>query len=228
MDMTARRSPSADIRDGRRERVLPRFPPRAARGAPRVRAEARAGVAEVLDAVAGLIGAGLAPPVALQVVSEVMAPRSPCAAVLARLLGSSWGSGLALDPAQALARAAVAPELGPEDRDGLRWAADVLAVAGPLGLPVRDLVAEVADVVRADRADRAEASAAAAGPRAGALVLSAMPAAALALGVLLGADPWAALVGTGVGRACLVLGTAAWAGGWWWIHRLVRGVTVRS
>ncbi|MFN8075329.1 MAG: hypothetical protein U0Q15_07920 [Kineosporiaceae bacterium] len=188
-----------------------------ARGRP-----ADGGSAAFLAAFAGLLACGVAEAPALTAVASTMAPTCPPA----RAVGARLHPGA--PPTDAVRAAAEDPGLGPRDRLALGWLAEVLLVAHPLGLPLVDLLTGLAEEVAAEEGDHAQAQAAAAGPRASALVLSAMPLGALALGAALGAHPWAVLVGTGVGRACLVLGGLAWGLGFWWMRRIVAAVVPGS
>ncbi len=67
-----------------------------------------------------------------------------------------------------------------------------------------------------------------AGPaRATARLMAALPVFGLGLGFLLGVNPVAVLVGSGLGVACLVTGLALAVGGVWWIERIVSSVDAR-
>jgi tight adherence protein B len=48
-----------------------------------------------------------------------------------------------------------------------------------------------------------------------------LPLAGLGLGALLGVDTLHVLLATPAGHACLLIGGLLWAGGRWWIRRLV-------
>ena len=61
-----------------------------------------------------------------------------------------------------------------------------------------------------------------AGPRATAVLLALLPVFGLAMGNALGADPLAVLVGTPVGRGCLVLGLLLEVAGLLWTARITR------
>src|SRR5699024_1759969 len=61
-----------------------------------------------------------------------------------------------------------------------------------------------------------------AGPRSTARILLVLPAAGLALGMLLGGDPLRLLISSPIGNLLAAVGGAATAIGWWWMRRLVR------
>jgi tight adherence protein B len=78
-----------------------------------------------------------------------------------------------------------------------------------------------ADALRTQEEAAAERAAVLAGPRATAAVLGLLPLAGVGLGLLVGADPLATLVGTAAGRACLLAGGVLWGAGLWWTARMV-------
>jgi tight adherence protein B len=129
------------------------------------------------------------------------------------------------------AAVAMHTELGPAGRSLLRSAGRRRAAVVPLaaaldlcehsGAPTADVLARLAAGLRADAGAATDARIALAAPKATAAVLSLLPVAGLGLGALLGVDTVQVLVSTPAGHACLVLGTAAWAAGRWWISRLV-------
>lgn len=100
----------------------------------------------------------------------------------------------------------------------------VLALAETTGAALVDPVARLMAAHRARLALRRELAAELAGPRATWRLLAGLPVAALLLGVALGADPVGFLLGTAVGRACLVTALALVATGSWWSRRIVRAV----
>src|SRR5699024_1545224 len=61
-----------------------------------------------------------------------------------------------------------------------------------------------------------------AGPRSTARILLVLPAAGLALGMLLGGDPLRLLISSPIGNLLAAVGGAATVIGWWWMRRLVR------
>ncbi len=100
-----------------------------------------------------------------------------------------------------------------------------LAVTEQTGAPLSDTLTCLAEGM-ADDLDSARAvESALAGPRATSGVLTLLPLVGLGLGTALGADPFTTLVGTTLGRGCLVAGAALAASGWWWSRRLIRAAT---
>jgi tight adherence protein B len=79
--------------------------------------------------------------------------------------------------------------------------------------------------LRAEAGAEADRAAAMAGPKATAGVLSLLPVAGIALGMLIGADPAGTLFTTPLGRGCLLVGFALWVLGVWWARRLVDRAT---
>lgn len=97
-----------------------------------------------------------------------------------------------------------------------------VAVVRELGSPAVEVLRRAGRSVRDERAaDRARA-AAVAGPAASARVVGALPLAGPLVAWLLGTDPVAALLGTGWGRTCGVVGLLLLAVSWWWAGLLVR------
>ena len=77
---------------------------------------------------------------------------------------------------------------------------------------------------RAGEEVRVQLKAHLAAPRATAQMLATLPLIGLLLGLALGGDPLAWLLGTPGGLICLVAGVALTALGLWWVHRIARGV----
>jgi tight adherence protein B len=90
------------------------------------------------------------------------------------------------------------------------------------GAGLADTLQRFAEGLRADLHAEQERAAALAGPRSTALILSWLPVAGLALGGLVGANPWRTLVATGPGRAALLAGAVTWLAGRGWSAALVR------
>ncbi|MDM7832288.1 type II secretion system F family protein [Cellulomonas edaphi] len=103
-------------------------------------------------------------------------------------------------------------------------AAAVLVAAGAareLGAPLADVLEQVAESVAADEEAAAELRAALAGPRATARVLGWLPVLGLVVATLLGARPWVAVLGGGLGTAAALLGVALLLVGRLWTRVLL-------
>jgi tight adherence protein B len=88
------------------------------------------------------------------------------------------------------------------------------------GAPLAPAVAGLADALRDDEQVRREVGAQLAGPRATAVLLALLPAFGLLLGGALGGRPVAVLLGTPLGRGCLLVGVALEVAGLLWTRRL--------
>jgi tight adherence protein B len=148
-----------------------------------------------------------------QAVERVAQSRSPVAADLQRVAARA---GLGLAFAEALAR-------WPRDHDapGVRAAAGALAVATSMGGPAAGAIEGLASSLR-DRLDAvAEARALSSQARLSAVVVGAAPLGYLAFSALV--DPGAvdALLGTGIGRGCLLAGLGLEGLAALWIRHIV-------
>jgi tight adherence protein B len=123
---------------------------------------------------------------------------------------------LGADPLDVLASAA--RSRGADGLLALRacWLVSRHAGAGLAG-PAR----RVAAALRDDLAIRAELQAQTAAPRATARLVALLPLMGPALGVLVGADTVGVLLGSPIGRACLVMGLTLDALGLWWVGRII-------
>ncbi|MFF3759368.1 type II secretion system F family protein [Streptomyces sp. NPDC002185] len=165
-----------------------------------------------------------------------------CGAVVGELR-AGW------QPAQALSFAAretgalgeaeapvlAAARFGGDVPGALRWAARQDGADGLAGMAACWQVAVDGGAGLASGLDRLEAAlrehreqrdrlrAELAGAWATVTVLALLPAAGLALGAALGADPLRVLLHTPAGLGCLVVGGALEAAGLWWATRIVRG-----
>jgi len=106
--------------------------------------------------------------------------------------------------------------------DLLRGVAATWRVAQSTGAGLAAGLASLADAAREAEAVRAELRVGVAEPRATAVVLALLPAAGLALGWLLGAEPLGWLLGTAPGRAVLAAGVLLDLVGAAWAWRIVR------
>ncbi len=140
------------------------------------------------------------------------APAPAFAAAIARLGGTGAD-------AVAEARALTAdPAVGPVAR---RLAA-AYELAERVGAPLADVCERADGDLRAEYRAAAHAAAQAAGTRATAVLLAALPLAGLALGYGLGADPLDVLLHTPLGAGCALGALALQVGGLAWTDRLAR------
>ncbi|WP_116026587.1 type II secretion system F family protein [Thermomonospora umbrina] len=110
--------------------------------------------------------------------------------------------------------------------EGLRMLAACWRIGVDKGGAFAAVVGGVATALRDDEAQRLEIAAQLAGPRATARLLAGLPLLGLALGVALGADPLAFLLGTIPGMLCLLSGIGLDVVGLWWTHRLARSAEI--
>jgi tight adherence protein B len=111
--------------------------------------------------------------------------------------------------------------------DGLRVLAAGWAVATHSGASLARVLDRLVDTLRDEAAAQAEVDAALEPPRATARLLAALPLFGVVLGTAMGADPLAILVGTGFGRACLLIGLLLAVAGVAWVERLAAAVSRR-
>lgn len=95
-------------------------------------------------------------------------------------------------------------------------------IAEASGCPLADVLARFAAQLEAEDDAEAARQTALAGPKATVTLLSWLPLMGLGLGVALGVDPWAILIGTPMGMAALAAGVVLTAAGRFWSARLVR------
>jgi len=126
------------------------------------------------------------------------------------------------DVSAALVAASLRPGAG-----GLARLAAVWSVSQQAGAGLAGGCEQIADWLRDDEALRREVTAQLSGPRSSARLLAALPVLGIVLGSGLGARPLDVLLGTPYGLACLALGAALAALGWWWTERLARAVEDR-
>lgn len=149
-------------------------------------------------------------------------------------------------PTTALVRAAGEPSAWPHAERAARWGGDVAAAweldarrapvlgqvaacwrVGARGSGLAASLRTMGESARAAEDVRVEMEGQLAGPRATARMLAGLPVLGIGLGVLLGADPLAWLLGTPPGVACLVAGVALTAVGTWWTGRIAASVERR-
>ncbi|MCZ3389063.1 MAG: hypothetical protein LH645_08045 [Actinomycetia bacterium] len=104
---------------------------------------------------------------------------------------------------------------------GLAAVAICWRVADSTGAGLADALDRIGEAMRHEHEVAAEVDGQLAAARATASVLATLPAVAVAMGHLLGAEPLSVLFGTAIGVACLVVGAALVLAGWWWLTRQV-------
>jgi tight adherence protein B len=100
---------------------------------------------------------------------------------------------------------------------GLRAVEICWRLADETGAGLADALDQVAESMRHEHEIAVEVRSQLAGVRATASVLATLPFVLLAMGTLLGADPVGVLVGSTLGRVCLVAGSGLAITGWWWL-----------
>ncbi|MCH8561529.1 type II secretion system F family protein [Nesterenkonia sp. DZ6] len=98
------------------------------------------------------------------------------------------------------------------------------ALSQSTGAPLSALCRKAADALEDSAALEAAVRTAAAGPRLTQFILAALPLGGLAMGALMGADPFAVLLGSALGWGCLVVGLGSLLLGWRWSTRMIRAV----
>jgi tight adherence protein B len=173
----------------------------------RRQARRRVAVIHALSALAADLQAGQPPLAAL--IEAGGSPSSWPAAAGAARLGDDVAGGLMVD--------------GARDPVLLQLAA-CWQVAIDSGSGLATSVAQLAASARSAEDVRVQLEAELAGPRATARTLALLPLVGVAFGVMLGADPLGWLLGSSVGRGCLVVGGALTALGAWWTGRIAANV----
>ncbi len=107
---------------------------------------------------------------------------------------------------------------------GLTAVAACWRVSDTTGAGLADALDRLGGAMRHEHEVAAEVHGQLASVRATATVLATLPAVALAMGHVLGANPLAALLGSPVGLACLALGVLLAVSGWWWLVQQVESV----
>lgn len=178
----------------------------------------REDVADLVGRLAALTRAGVASGRAWQVLAASGGPASRVARTTADMLASG---GTASDGLRLAIRTWPTGPGPPGVLDAVGWlalATDVIDRSGAPSAAVYDGLAEgvLAELARVDEEEVALAAA-----RTTAALLAALPFAGAGLGYAMGANVVGILVGSPVGRVCLVLGIAAWAGGRRWTRHMV-------
>lgn len=123
------------------------------------------------------------------------------------------------DPATVLSRWAQAPGWS-----GLAPLATCWRLADSSGSGLADALDRVGVAMRHEHEVSDEVNGQLASVRATAWVLATVPALAVVMGQLVGADPLAVLLGSALGAGCLLLGATLAGLGWWWLTRQVESV----
>jgi tight adherence protein B len=163
-------------------------------------------IAHLLDRLAAVLGTGVTPQTAWQIVADAQEP-GPLRS-LSRALAAGG------DPQQ-VARGALARS------SAVHTLAVALEVSRRSGAPLAAILHSLSDALR-DLHDASQARRSAfAGPRSTARILLALPVLGIGLGMVLGADPLRTLLETGPGRVLLAVGLGLTIAGWWWMRRLM-------
>lgn len=107
----------------------------------------------------------------------------------------------------------------------------IWALAEHHGLPLAALLDHARGRLDAQLRHHKATAASLSGPKASALILSALPLAGMGLGKGMGADPWGFLSGGGLGAVMLVIGVGLSAAGWLWCQEIItktQGVDIPS
>ncbi len=165
-------------------------------------------IASLAVRVAALSRAGLPTARVWAVLAQRNDATAPLASVVARTIA------LGGSPAEGFTTAGVTH--GP-----LTWVAMAHSASQAAGAPLAEVLDAVASAVRAEQDAEHQRDAALAGPMATAAVLTWLPVAGIGLGLLGGTDGLTTLITSAAGRTCLVAGMALWAGGRWWMRKLL-------
>ena len=175
-------------------------------------------IADLVGRLAALSRAGVAPGRAWQVLA---APGGPGAGI-ARVTSDMVASGGTTADGLRLAVGAWAPAHGPPGAmDAVAWLALATEVVERSGAPSATVYDGMAAGILAELARIDEQEVALAGARTTATLLAALPLVGAGLGFAMGANVVAVLLGTPIGRLCLLVGVTAWVVGRWWTRRLV-------
>lgn len=177
----------------------------------------RSDVADLASRLAALLRAGVPPQRTWQVLGTTSGPAADVARTVAAMtaVGGSVSEGLHL------AARGVASAGGQGTADAVGWLAVAAEVVDRSGAPSAAVYDGITAGLLAELAAADEQDVALAAPRTTATVLSCLPLAGIALGAAVGADVIGTLLGSSVGRLCLIGGLGLWWAGRRWITRLV-------
>lgn len=169
-------------------------------------------LAELLSQLHSQIDAGVAPARALETAVESTARTMPTD--MRRVMHSAYQRvhSAGGSPAATLAQSAL-PELV--------YLGKVWGLAEHHGLPLAPLMEHARGRLDAQLRHYKATAASLSGPKASALILSALPFAGMILGKGMGADPWGFLSGGGLGGLMLVIGVGLSTAGWLWCQRII-------
>jgi tight adherence protein B len=165
----------------------------------------RAEVARVIRSASAELRAGVYPAAALRAATSDAS--------------SAWGTVHAADPADV--RTALRTAASTPGGEGLADVAAAWHLAEQTGAPLAVILDRLAGSIQAEVELDREVAVEAGPARATARLMAVLPVFGLGLGVLLGVNPVAVLLGSGLGVACLVGGLALACCGLWWIERIV-------
>jgi tight adherence protein B len=162
-------------------------------------------------------------------------PGGTLTSVSLEILAAARAAAMRGSPVAAAIRAAAFPEPGNAARHGAVgrertvWTelAACFEVAEASGCPLADVLTRFAAHLEAEDDAEAARQTALAGPKATVRILTGLPFLGLGVGVLLGVDPSAVLLGTSLGMTALTAGLALTAAGRIWSARLVRAAAGR-
>jgi tight adherence protein B len=195
--------------EGPDARVAARWRRLRASGRSTRRAEGRRRCLAYVDALSAEISSGQPPVFALDRAAQACGDSDLLRLARAAVLGADVSAGLRL--------LATRPGWQALDHVAVCWRVSLGAGSG-----LAEALRRTAALMRADDDIAREVSAALAAPRATVRMLAALPLVGIAMGGLLGAQPWSVLLGTPYGLACLVVGLLLDAAGVWWVERLAR------
>ncbi|MCE1179688.1 MAG: type II secretion system F family protein [Micrococcales bacterium] len=164
-------------------------------------------VADLAEALAPCLAAGLPPSQALAIAAE-SAPAS-LTALVGRL------------EAAAATGAALGPVWCSDEGEHCGLIGRAWTLSDRLGSPLAGAVATAGSVLRAQEADGRRVDAAASGPRASMWLLTLLPAVGPGVGWLLGMSPGELYGSSAAAPVCLAAGIVLTLAGWWWSRRLL-------
>ena len=179
-------------------------------------------IADLVERLAALTRAGVAPGRAWHVLATSSSPTAGVARTTSDMVasGGSTADGLRL------AVGAWAPANGPPGaRDAVGWLALATDVVDRSGAPSAAVYDGMAAGILAELARLDEQDVAFAGARTTASLLTALPLVGAGLGYVMGANVLAVLLSTPIGRLCLVAGVLSWLLGRRWTRHLVSTAT---